>query len=179
MDLYALAQALEASPLGSTIRDSILLLPIINALHIVAVILVFGTISIVDLRLLGIPHVRRSLSLISREMLWWTWAGFVLAIGTGMLMFAANATTFFNNNEFRWKMVAIALAGVNMMIFELITARRAHEWDKDLPVSFAGKLAGALSLTFWIAAIFLGRWIGYTKGFDFAMPADFDIDALF
>jgi len=179
MDLYAIAQAIENSAVGITVRDSLYLLPIINVFHVIAIALVFGTISVVDLRLLGVPSNSRSLKAISHDLLKWTWLGFGLAVVTGSLMVAANATTFYSNNEFRLKLVALAAAGVNMVIFELLTARNAHLWDKDVPVPFAGKLAGALSLIFWISVIFLGRWIGYTKGFNFDVPVDVDFDALF
>jgi Ca2+/H+ antiporter len=179
MDLYAMAQAVEASGIGTAVRDSLYALPVINVLHVIGVALVFGTISIVDLRLLGVPSNARSLKIVSHDLLRWTWAGFGLALFTGSLMAAANATTFYANNEFRLKLVALAFAGVNMMIFELLTARNAHVWDKDVPVPVAGKLAGALSLVFWISVIFLGRWIGYTKGFNFDVPVELDLDKLF
>lgn len=179
MDLMALAQAIEASGIATAIRDSLYAGPLINVFHVIGVALVFGTISIVDLRLLGFPSNTRSLALVSHDLLKWTWIGFAVAVVTGVLMFSANATTFYINTEFRLKLVALALAGINMFIFELVTARNASLWDKDVSVPFAGKLAGALSLIFWISVIFLGRWIGYTKGFNFDVPVDMDFDNLF
>jgi hypothetical protein len=179
MDLMAIAQAIEASGVATAIRDSLYAGPIINVFHVIGVALVFGTISIVDLRLLGFPSNERSLSIVSHDLLKWTWIGFAVAVASGTLMFSANATTFYINTEFRLKLVALALAGINMFVFELITARNAKAWDKGVPVPFAGRLAGALSLIFWISVIFLGRWIGYTKGFNFDVPVEMDFDNLF
>ncbi|QDZ09759.1 DUF6644 family protein [Devosia ginsengisoli] len=179
MDLMAIAQGIEASGIATAIRDSIYAGPIINVFHVIGVVLVFGTISIVDLRLLGFPGNGRSLSLVTHDLLKWTWIGFAVAAVTGVLMFTANATTFYINTEFRLKLVALALAGINMFIYELITARHADLWDKDVPTPTAAKLAGALSLIFWVAVIFLGRWIGYTKGFNFDIPVELDLENLF
>lgn len=179
MDLFAIAQAIENSGVGTAIRNSLYALPIINVFHVIGVALVFGTISIVDLRLLGVPSNARSLRIVTHDLLKWTWIGFGVAVVTGSLMVAANATTFYANTEFRLKLVALALAGINMLIFELLTAREAHLWDKDTPVPMAGRVAGALSLVFWLSVIFLGRWIGYTKGFNFDVPVEVDLNNLF
>jgi len=179
MDFMAIAQGIEASGLATAIRDSLYAGPIINVFHVIGVVLVFGTISIVDLRLLGFPGNTRSLSIITHDLLKWTWIGFAIAVVSGVLMFSANATTFYINNEFRLKLVALALAGINMLIYELITARNGSMWDKDVDPPTAAKLAGALSLIFWISVIFLGRWIGYTKGFNFDIPVEMDFDNLF
>ena len=60
-----------------------------------------------------------------------------------------------------------------MAIFQLVTARSVAAWDQGVnaPPSSA-RLAGALSILLWITVIFLGRWIGFTKGYDFTVPED-------
>jgi hypothetical protein len=37
-------------------------------------------------------------------------------------------------------------------------------------------MAGALSILLWVSVIFLGRWIGFTKGYDFSIPEDVQLD---
>jgi hypothetical protein len=37
-------------------------------------------------------------------------------------------------------------------------------------------LAGALSIVLWVAVIVFGRWIGFTKGYDFTIPDDVQFD---
>jgi hypothetical protein len=51
-----------------------------------------------------------------------------------------------------------------MMYFNLMTSRTVDHWDLDPSVPFAAKLAGALSLIFWLAVVFFGRAIGFTLG---------------
>ncbi|WP_207482001.1 DUF6644 family protein [Arenibaculum pallidiluteum] len=163
MDITAILQSLEAMTVASWVRESDWAFPMIESVHVIALVLVFGTIAIVDLRLLGMPTTSVAFTAIARDCLLWTWAAFGLAVITGALMFVANATSYYDNFPFRMKMLCLVLAGINMAVFELVTFRGVSRWDKDHPVPIAGKIAGTLSLTFWIATITFGRWIGFTK----------------
>jgi len=40
----------------------------------------------------------------------------------------------------------------------------------------AARVAGALSITIWTCVIFLGRWIGFTGGYEVPVPEDLDFD---
>lgn len=163
MNLDELLLALSQSPIGTFVSQNEIAFPIVESFHVIGVALVFGTISIVDLRLLGIAGTTRSLKEKTRDLLPWTWLGFALAVATGALMFMSNAPSYWANTPFKLKMVVLALAGVNMLVFELLTARSMGQWDadpRDIPMS--ARVAGFLSLTFWIGVVVLGRWIGFT-----------------
>ena len=179
MDLYQIFSAVEQTDLAAWVREGMLALPIINALHVIGVALVFGTISIVDMRLVGFQSVTRRYSQVADELLKWTWIGFAFALFTGVLMFIANATTFYVNTQFWVKMGLLALAGLNMIVFELLTVRSVEDWDDQKITPPAARFAGFASLTFWTLVIIFGRWIGYSKGFNFDMPTDVNIDDLF
>jgi hypothetical protein len=172
MNLLPLAESIHASAVAEFMRSSLKAMPFIEATHVMAVALVFGSILIVDLRLLGFPNVKRAYTLVSGELLRLTWCGFAIAVVTGALMFAPNAITYYNNTAFRLKMLALLAAGINMAIFQLVTERGVSAWDKDRAAPAAAKLAGLLSILLWIAVIALGRWIAFTKGYDFAIPQD-------
>ncbi len=176
MDTPALVQAIQASAISEWMRGSLKSLPVIEAVHVMAIAVVFGTILIVDLRLLGFPDTKRSFTRTSDELLRWTWSAFAIAVVTGALMFAANASTYYVNAMFRWKLVALLCAGVNMAVFQLVTNRTVAGWDRNVPTSPAGRVTGALSILLWVTVIFLGRGIGFTKGYDFAVPEDAEID---
>lgn len=164
---------IQASAVAEWMRTSVTAMPIVNALHVLAATTVFGTILIVDLRLLGFPDTRRPFTRISDEMLRLTWAAFALALLTGALMFAANANTYVDNTAFLLKMLALIGGGVNMAIFQRITFRGVSAWDQARP-PLAGRVAGAASIVIWVTVIFLARWIGFTKGYDFDVPTDVD-----
>ncbi len=138
------------------------LFPAIETVHVLALATVFGSIFMVDLRLLGVNARRTSVSKLSSEILPWTWAAFFLAALSGSLMFISRAPTYWANPQFEAKFAAMFLAGVNMAVFHFGVFRRVGEWDLSLPTPLAARAAAALSLGLWIAVIFMGRWIGFT-----------------
>jgi hypothetical protein len=159
---------LQVTPFAEFMQTSWWGFPTVESIHVIAIVLVFGVITIVDLRLVGVASKHRRFTDVARDTLHWTWLAFGLAVVTGAMMFAANPQTYFNNNWFRWKMVFLVLAGINMLIFELVTVRTVKEWDTDATaIPLAARMAGFLSMMFWFAVVVCGRWIGFTL---FSMP---------
>ncbi len=174
--MEGLIASIEETALGEWMRSSLKAMPVVEAVHVMAIALLFGSILIVDLRLLGFANTRRAFTRVSDELLRYTWFAFVVAVITGLTMFAANATTYYNNTAFRWKLVMLALAGINMAVFQLRTVRSVASWDHAGRPPSAARIAGALSILIWVSVIFLGRIIGFTKGYDFTIPDDLDFD---
>ncbi|MDF8333740.1 DUF6644 family protein [Novosphingobium cyanobacteriorum] len=162
MTLETTLQQVYDLPISATIRENVNAFPLLESLHVLAITLVFGTILIVDLRLLGVGAHRRSADRLIRELLPFTWIAFALAVVTGSLLFASNAPAYAANREFQLKLVAIAAAGVNMLIFHATAHRKIAGWDLDLPPPAAVRVSGFLSLLLWTVVIVLGRWIGFT-----------------
>ena len=162
MTLETTLQQLYDLPLSNAIRENVNAFPVLESLHVLAVGLVFGTILIVDLRLLGMAAHRGSARRLTTELLPFTWAAFVLAAITGAGMFISNALSYAANTQFLLKLVALAVAGLNMAWFHGTTYRRIDQWDEDMPPPRAARMAGLASLITWTVVIFLGRWIGFT-----------------
>jgi hypothetical protein len=162
MDVAALLKALEDSGLATRIRDSVFLFPMIESTHVIGLALVFGTIAIIDLRLLGIASAQRSFQRMASEILKWTWGAFALTALTGSLMFITNASVYYHNVFFRTKMLMLVLTGINLLFFELTAGRTIHAWDQAPSAPRAGKAVATLSLAMWIGIICMGRLIGFT-----------------
>jgi hypothetical protein len=162
MSIPEILTALEASRLAGLIRDSLYLFPMIESFHVLGLTMVFGTIAIVDLRLLGLASTRRPFSRIVADVLKWTWLAFALTVATGVLMFITNAGVYYHNLYFRFKMGLLVLSGINMLIFERTVARSVGRWDQETAAPLAGRTAATISLIAWISIIFMGRWIGFT-----------------
>ncbi|HYR85610.1 MAG TPA: DUF6644 family protein [Terriglobia bacterium] len=175
MDITGFLASLESSNLATGIRDSFYVFPLIESLHVLGLTMVFGTMLIVDLRLLGIASIRRPFTRITSDIMKWTWASFVWTAITGMLMFITNASVYYHNFFFRTKIALLALAGMNVVIFELTSGRRVHRWHKDAAAPLAGRATAIVSLLLWITIIFMGRWIGFTTSQSKA-PQDRDIN---
>ena len=162
MDLPTILTSLESSGVASRIRDSLYIFPLIESTHVCGLAMVFGTIAVIDLRLLGLASTRRPFRRMASDILKWTWAAFAVTAATGALMFITNAGVYYHNFFFRTKMAALVLSGINMLVFEITAGRTIHRWDKSSSAPLVGKATAALSLIIWISVIFLGRWIGFT-----------------
>jgi uncharacterized membrane protein len=158
----AFLEQLQALPLAAFIHKTPWAFTTVEVIHVVAVSLLIGTIAIVDLRLLGLAFRSRPFAELSRQVLPFTWAAFVLAVTAGVLLFISRATQYFANPVFWLKMALIVIAGINMMIFEFITARGVQSWNIDPIPPQPARLAGAISISCWALAIVLGRLIFFT-----------------
>lgn len=162
MILQGLWPALENSALGQYIASSSWAFPTIETVHVIAIVTVLGSIVVVDLRLLGLASTESKVTELSHDTLPWTWGSFVIAAITGALLFISKATTYIVNPYFLAKMVMIALAGANMVVFHLLTWRSIDTWDRRAQVPLAAKIAGGTSIGFWIIVVFVARAIGFT-----------------
>ena len=157
-------ESIEYSSLGITIAETTWMFPTIETLHVIALVTVIGTIALVDLRLIGVGGQALRVSQLAKDTLPWTWGAFAMAALTGGLLFVSKASSYVANPYFLWKMSVMALAGLNMMYFHLTTWRAVDHWELDPSFPPAAKVAGWLSLIFWIAVVFFGRAIGFTLG---------------
>jgi hypothetical protein len=165
MNILELLKAIEAWPISAAVRGELpgseWLFPIIETLHVMALTIVVGSIAMMDLRLLGLSSRAHAVSKLSDEVLPWTWTAWCVAAVFGTLMFMSKAHTYALNPQFQLKFACMGLAALNMLVFHFGAFRQVARWDLEEP-PLRAKLAGALSLTFWIGVVFFGRWVGFT-----------------
>jgi hypothetical protein len=156
--------ALEASGLGQAMRQWLWLYPSVETVHIVGIGLLFGSIAVLDLRLLGLSRAI-SVRTLARHVLPWTAASFVLIVPSGLMMFTAHAAEFIDSPVFVLKMGLIMAAGLNAALFHTMVFRTADVWDAEdmrkLPPPPSARVSAALSLLIWISVIACGRLLAY------------------
>lgn len=162
MTLLEICQRLEETPLGIVVRESLYGFQILVALHIIGIALSIGTLLWVDLRLLGVGLARARVSDVYRSFAPIFLPGFALMLVSGLMLFTGFATSAYGNGYFRFKLVALALAGVNALVYHFSVGRRAAEWDAAPVPPRAARAAGLASLVIWTAVIVAGRMISYT-----------------
>lgn len=160
MHIEEFCEWLVATPMAVAIAEWNGLFATIETVHVIALVVVVGSILVVDLRLMGLASRSYPVPALVRELLPYTWAGFVVAVVSGALLFSSNAAKYYLNVPFRLKMLLLALAGANMIAFHLTSYRSVQQWGADPPL--AAKLAGGISVVLWIGVVTFGRWIGYT-----------------
>ena len=145
-------------------RQWLWLYPAVETVHLVGIGLLFGSIAVLDLRLLGFARML-SVRALARHVLPWTGASFLFIVPSGLMMFTAHASDFISSPVFALKMCLIIAAGVNAALFHTITFRTADVWDTEdmrkLPPPVSARLAGGVSLLLWIAVIACGRLLAY------------------
>lgn len=152
--------ALEASELGRAMREWLWLYPAVEIVHIAGIALLFGSIAVLDLRLLGFSR-GVSAKQLAAHVLPWTLASFLLIVPSGFMMFAAHAADFIASGVFVLKMGLILLAGINAVLFHMGVFRTVAGWDADAPPPAAARAAAAVSLAAWIAVMACGRLLAY------------------
>jgi hypothetical protein len=152
--------ALEHSSLASVMRHSLWLYPIVEIVHIAGFVLLVGAVAMFDLRLLGFVR-STSVRALERSLLPWAWIALLLIVPSGVAMFSAHATEFVENPAFRMKLVLLAFAGINALIFHRGVFRSVSAWDQHLRTPAAAKASAVLSLAIWLGVITCGRLIAY------------------
>ncbi len=159
--LQHFCQWLYDSSIGTDIRESIWVFPIIETIHVLAITLLVGTIAILDLRLLGLALKREPVSRVANGVLPLTWAGFAVMFVSGFLLFWSEAAKSYGNPAFRVKLLLLALVGLNPLIFHFTVYRSVGDWNERIVTPLRARLAAVFSLTLWGGIICAGRAIAY------------------
>jgi hypothetical protein len=156
--------ALEGSGLGQAMRQWLWLYPSVETVHIVGIGLLFGSIAVLDVRLLGFSRHIPARTL-AKHVLPWSIGSFALIVPSGLLMFTAHATEFIESEVFILKMLLILAGFVNAAVFHTTVFRSADVWDAEemrkLPPPPSVRASAAISLVLWIAVIACGRLLAY------------------
>jgi hypothetical protein len=150
-------EGLQASSWAAFIHKKAWVFTTVEVIHVFAVSLVLGTIAMVDLRLLGFASTKRPFAELSRQVLPFTWAAFVLAVIAGSLLFISRATEYFVTLPSG----SIVVAGINMISFEFITVRDVQKWTLDPTPPQQARLAGGISIASWVLIVVFGRSISF------------------
>ena len=131
--------------------------PIAEIVHFTGLVLLLGTVGVVDLRMLGLL---RGLSLPAlHKLVPYGVLGFALNVMSGAVFVTSSPDQYLYNPAFQIKMGLIALAGFNMALFYLTTARKLVSLSPGDPAPVAARIFAGVSLTSWLLVIAAGRVI--------------------
>jgi len=132
--------------------------PILMILHFVGLVLIIGTVGILDIRVLGFLKELPIAPL--HQLLPWSMLGLGINILTGMLAFIAQPENYIHSAPFWLKIVFLLLLGLNFAVFYLmgvIDEIANLKPGEDAPIS--AKLVAGGSLILWFSVITLARYI--------------------
>ena len=154
---------IEQTGLGHVMRESgPWTYAIVNVAHILGVSTLFGSVLVLDLRLLGAWSRRIRIADLSTAVTPIAMIAFAIATVTGAALLATKATAYVDNPFLLIKFPAIALGMANAGVLNLTPAWR-EVGVRALSPGERRQLAimGGISLVSWLTAVTAGRMIGY------------------
>jgi Family of unknown function (DUF6644) len=140
---------LQRNPLIVFLDSSVIISSFFEICHYAGFFLLVGSIALVDLRVLGIAGRRQTATAVAEQLFPWMWTGLVFAFVSGFLMFAGDATDFYEASLFRTKMLVILAA----LVVGIVVQWKVPQWDRSPSITLGPKMIAALSLILWIGAI--------------------------
>jgi hypothetical protein len=156
MSVLQLFEWCNNTAMGAAIRDSVWMFPTVEAVHLLALAVLGGTVLLVDLRLGGLFLTRQPVAEIARDLQPWMVGSLLIMLGSGAALFSSEALKCYDNGAFWMKMVALALA----IAFTFTIRRRATVVEPGLTPGWSRVIA-ATSLMLWLGVGIGGRGIGF------------------
>ena len=141
--------ALEGFWLAQAMKYSTWLYPTVETVHIWGVGMLFGSVVLMDLRVLGLGKAL-DYSALSRLGIAVSLLGFSLAVLTGSMLFITHAADLIASRLFILKMCLIFLLITNAALLRM-----------RVVINAATKAQAVISLVGWASVIGLGRWLAY------------------
>lgn len=154
MNLLPLFQWFEATAIGTTVRESLWMFPVIECIHLLGLAMLGGAVLVVDLRLLGFGLRDQPAQELAQKLHPWLVRSLAVMISTGIPMFLSEAQKCYYSPPFWYKMCLLTLAAT----FALTVRRRVAAGSSG---PLRRGLTAIASLTLWFGVGFSGRWIAF------------------
>jgi hypothetical protein len=159
----ALVRLIESAHTVRQVMNMTWTWPAVESLHFLGLTLLFGSIAAWDLRLLG---VGRGVPVVAfHRLIPFAVAGFAMNVVTGIGFVMAAPDQYIYNPAFHLKMLLVALAGLNVLVFYLTVFRRLDSFNATAPTPLGARMSGAVSLGCWLGVIVCGRMITFYRPF--------------
>lgn len=156
MLLYQFFKWCDATLISQIIRNSTYIFPVVEVLHLFGLTLLLGTVTVVDMRILGVGMRRQSISDLSSALTPWSVGAALLTIVTGILLFLSEAMKCYGNAAFPYKMWFL-LGGI---ILYFLTQRKITSPSSRMSLGMMRVIA-VLSMVLWYGVAIAGRAIAF------------------
>ncbi|HWK50297.1 MAG TPA: DUF6644 family protein [Steroidobacter sp.] len=156
--LFSFFAWLEASPLGVFMKDLPATFAIVEAVHLMGLALLGGTVLAQDLRLLNVIMRDVPSNVVTEQAHRWFKVGLWILLLTGVPMLAGVATKCYHNPFYWTKMIALVVGVLFVFTLKQPLLRGDHASIK--PVTL--KMMAVASMSVWFLVAASGRWIGFS-----------------
>jgi uncharacterized protein DUF6644 len=156
--LFPLFQTWENMALGTAIRSSLWLFPVIEAFHLLGLAIMGGAVLIVDMRLMGIGVGSRPVSELADNVQPMLIGSLILMLVSGVMLFSSESVKCYYSTAFWVKMTCLLLG----IIFTFTIRRNVTRAEEGHVSVAASRLVALTSLLLWSGVGWGGRWIGFS-----------------
>jgi hypothetical protein len=135
--------------------------PLCESLHFIGLSLLMGTIAVFDLRLLGMAK-RVPIAALHRLIPWGIF-GYMINRTTGARFLMTEPDQYIYNPAFHFKLLFMALAGFNVLVFYSTVFRRVEALGPGKATPPSAKVIAIASLCLWIGVIISGRLLTFYR----------------
>jgi hypothetical protein len=147
----------ETTTIGHAIKDSAWLFPVIEAVHLLGLSVLGGSLLVVDLRMLGLGLRRQSIADLAKDTRAWLLGSIAVMMLTGTGLFLSESVKCYYNQAFWLKITTLPVA----LLFTL-TVRRRVAMAATVGTTLRTRLVACVSLALWFTVAAAGRWIGFS-----------------
>lgn len=158
--MFEFAEWLQATPLSLAIQTTLWVTPLVQSIHIVMIGIVFVSMFIVALRVLGQINTDEPLSVVWRRFAPWFWSALVVMACTGLVLAISEPIRQVSALSFWIKMSLLAIGVFSALYFGRSVAA-ASTGPQAGEVRGGARLAAVVTVLLWLAIIFMGRSIAY------------------
>ena len=141
---------------ADALNGSELIFPALEVFHITGFALLIGSITLVDLRLLGIGLTHHEPAELNKSLFPWILVGLVLIFFTGPLMYSTDPDMYYLNWSFVVKMICLTAALIFHFSIHRSTVRRGA-------AGASARVAAYASMVLWASVVFGGIFIGFVN----------------
>lgn len=155
------AQWLQSTSLSVTIQSAGWVIPLLQAIHILMIGVVFVAILMVALRILERLHMDETLAAVWSRFSLWIWGGLAVMTLTGVLLVIGEPVRELMSLSFWLKMALLSIGVASAVAFGRVLVPATLAAGLQRGFSAAAKAGAAATVVLWLAIIFLGRAIAY------------------
>jgi hypothetical protein len=136
-------------------------IPAIQSIHIVGIAIVFGSVFMIDLRILGWAGMDQTLQQTTSRFGPWLTGALWLMLATGILMVIGEPVRELITFSFWLKMFLVSAGTIIAAGFRISLRKHNQQWEDILLKRGAIKWMAVLTFLIWACIIVLGRLIAY------------------
>jgi uncharacterized membrane protein len=135
--------------------------PVLEMLHYLGLSMLFGTVGLFDLRVLGL--IKRIPMAALHRLIPFGLAGYGVNLLTGLAFFSGHPDQYAYNSAFHWKLGFMTVAALNVAAFYTTAFRQLRATPPDGEAPRRAQVLTGVSLICWLGVLTCGRLLTFYR----------------